>query len=150
MSDPLYKREILRLAADAHGAGHLEGPHAHGSAHNPACGDRVEMDLSLEHGGRVAALAHQTKACVLTQASAAILGRDAKGLTRHEVEDLRTTVAAMLSEGAHVPAPPFNVYAEFEGAATYRNRHTCILLPIDALLAAFDASEPEKLGGIGP
>ena len=27
MSDPLYKKEILRLAADAHGAGHLAEPH---------------------------------------------------------------------------------------------------------------------------
>lgn len=148
MSDPLYKREILRLAADAHGAGHLHVPHLHGSAHNPACGDKVEVDLVLEKG-RVAAMAHQTKACVLTQASAAILGREAAGLTRQEAENLRATVAAMLSEGANAPAPPFDAYAEFDGVSAFRNRHTCVLLPIDALLAAFDASEADKLGGVG-
>ncbi len=96
MSDPLYTRALLRLAADAHGAGRLEEPHLHGSAHNPACGDKIEMDVALEDG-RIAALAHETKACVLTQASASILGRDAKGLTLGEVQALRAAVAAMLA-----------------------------------------------------
>ncbi len=40
MADPLYKKEILRLAADAHGAGRLGEPHVTGVAHNPTCGDR--------------------------------------------------------------------------------------------------------------
>ena len=148
MSDPLYKREILRLAADAHGAGHLDAPHLHGSAHNPACGDKVEMDVTLDDG-RIAALAHQTKACVLAQASAAILGREAKGLLREDIECLRAKVAAMLAHGADSPDAPFAAYGAFDGVATFRNRHTCVLLPIDALLAAFDASDPEKLGGVG-
>lgn len=139
MSDPLYKRELLRLASDAHGAGRLAGGHAHGSAFNPACGDRVEMDVTLK-GARIADLAHETKACVLAQASAAILGRDAKGLTRGEVAGLRAQVAAML-EGAAVPTPPFDAYGAFEGAVEFRNRHTCVLLPIDALLAALDDGE---------
>jgi NifU-like protein involved in Fe-S cluster formation len=137
MSDPLYKRELLRLAADAHGAGSLEGPHAHGSAHNPACGDKIEMDVAIAHG-RIAALAHQTRACVLTQASASILGKEAKGLDRGGVEALRREVTAMLADSAKAPAAPFDAYAALEGAAPFRNRHTCVLLPIEALLAAFD------------
>lgn len=148
MSDPLYKREILRLAADAHGAGQLDGPHVHGTAHNPACGDKIEMDVTIEDG-RIAALAHETKACVLTQASAAILGRDAMGLSRAQIEKLRADVAAMLAESAKAPAPPLDAYAAFDGVAGFRNRHTCVLLPIDALLAAFDRSNPQKLGGKG-
>ena len=74
--DPLYRREILRLAADATGAGHLPRPDATASVHNPACGDRVTVELTLD-GGRIATLAHQTQACVLTQASAALLAREA-------------------------------------------------------------------------
>lgn len=142
MSDPLYKREILRLAADAHGAGRLEAPHLHGSAHNPACGDKVEVDVTLA-GDRIVSLAHQTKACVLAQASAAILGRDAKGLSRADVLKLRAGIAAMLAEQADLPHPPFDAYAAFDGVAPFRNRHTCVLLPIDALLAAFETSEAE-------
>jgi len=137
MTDPLYRKEILRLAADAHGAGHLSGPHASGTARNPACGDNVTFEVTLE-GGRISALAHETKACVLSQASAAILGHNAKGLAREEVEALRAGVAALLS-GADAPSPPFDVYAAFDGVAAHRNRHMCVLLPIDALLRAMDS-----------
>jgi NifU-like protein involved in Fe-S cluster formation len=139
MSDPLYRKEILRLAADAHGAGHLSQPHRTGTAHNPTCGDRVTFEVTTDAGGRIEALAHQTKACVLAQASASILGRDAAKLSRADVAALRTAVAAMLKEGAVVPQKPFSEYAAFDGVTDYPNRHTCVLLPIDALLAALDA-----------
>ncbi len=142
MSDPLYRKEILRLAADAHGAGHLAGPHATGTAHNPACGDKVIFEVAVTDG-RISALAHETKACVLSQASAAILGRDGKGLSREDVEALRKDVAALLA-GAAPPSPPFDAYAAFDGVAEHRNRHMCVLLPIDALLAAMDQNADKK------
>jgi nitrogen fixation NifU-like protein len=141
VNDPLYRKEILRLAADAHGAGHLHGPHATGTAHNPACGDKVVFEVAVE-SGRIAALAHETKACVLSQASASILGRDAKGLSRADVETLRKDVAALLT-GAPPPSPPFDAYAAFEGVGEHRNRHACVLLPIDALLNAMDSHNAE-------
>lgn len=136
MSDPLYKKSLLRLAADAHGAGKLDMPHDHGTAFNPACGDKVEMDVALAEG-HIADIAHQTRACILAQASASILGHSAKGLTISDIETLRSAVAAMLAEDGAAPSPPFDVYREFEGAAAFKGRHTCVLLPIDALLDAF-------------
>jgi len=141
MSDPLYRKELLRLAADAHGAGRLAGPHVTGSAHNPTCGDKVTVDLVVGADGRIAAMSHDTKACVLSQASASILGRALKGAVRADVEALANSVAAMLAGGAAPPSPPFETYADFIGAAELRNRHRCVLLPIEAVLAAFDASE---------
>lgn len=149
MSDPLYKRTLLRLAADAHGVGHLEGPHLHGHAHNPACGDRVEMDVALLEG-RIADLAQTAKACVLTQASASILGRDARGMNAAEVQALRAAVAGMLAKTGPVPTAPFDAYAEFEGAAEFPGRHKCVLLPFDALLDALSASQPHELAGVSP
>ena len=143
MSDPLYKRELLRLAADATGSGRLSEPHGTGLAHNPTCGDRVVVDLALEDG-RIAGLAHSAKACVLTQASAAILGAELVGLSRSEVLSLHESVNAMLMGGG-APAAPFDCYEHFRGAAEHRNRHRCVLLPIEAVLDAFDASEaPDK------
>lgn len=141
MSDPLYKTSLLRLAADAAGAGRLVEPHATGTMHNPACGDRVTVDLAFEDG-RIAGIAFETKACVLTQASASILGADAAGLNRAEVAALRDTVAKMLAAGDEPPAAPFNTYRHFDGVAEHKARHRCVLLPIEAMLAAFDA-KPE-------
>lgn len=141
--DPLYSKEILRLAADAHGAGHLAKADVIGSAHNPICGDKISVELALNGDGRVSAMAHETKACVLSQASASILGARLKGAAREDVETLANAIAAMLIDNGETPRPPFEPYAVFQGAVTHRNRHRCVLLPLEAVLDAFD-SEPNQ------
>lgn len=143
MSDPLYKKELLRLAADAHGAGRLADANATGYAHNPVCGDKVVVDLVLD-GGCVAKIGLEVKACVLTQASASILGKSLNDATRSDVEALQGAVRAMLEAHGPVPGTPFEDYAAFDAALAYPSRFTCVLLPIEAALAAFDASEPEE------
>ena len=137
MSDPLYRKELLRLAADAHGAGQLVGPHLSGHAFNPACGDRVLVQLRLA-GGRITEFAHETKACVLAQASASILGAVIADATMGEIASLRASVAAMLETKSPPPALPFEAYSVFEGAVEYQSRHRCVLLPIDAVIDAFE------------
>jgi len=144
MSDPLYKKALLRLAADAAGAGRLTVPCHTASAFNPACGDKVTIDVAVE-GGRITAIAHNTKACVLTQASASILGAEIAGLTRTEVAGLHRAVSAMLA-GDAPPAAPFDVYGAFDGVVGHRNRHKCVLLPIEAVLIALDKSESGEVG----
>ena len=147
MSDPLYRKELLRLAADAHGAGRLPHPDATGHAHNPTCGDKVVVDLAMEDG-RIRAIAQDAKACVLTQASASILGERLAGASRAEVEALTREVRAMLS-GGPAPAAPFADYNVFDAALSYPSRHRCVLLPLEAVLAAFDASEAGEEDAIG-
>ncbi|MEI9886796.1 MAG: iron-sulfur cluster assembly scaffold protein [Rhizomicrobium sp.] len=144
MSDPLYKKELLRLAADATGSGRLAVPCETGRAHNPTCGDRVTVDVAVADG-RIVGLAHHTQACVLTQASAAILGAEICGLDRAEVAALHDAVGAML-DGGPAPPAPFDVFEVFDGVATVKSRHKCVLLPIEAVLAAFDASESGEAG----
>jgi NifU-like protein involved in Fe-S cluster formation len=138
MSDPLYRKEILRLAADAHGAGRLARPDVTGMAHNPTCGDKVTVDLTVDDQGHITSVSHESKACVLTQASASILGESLQGQMREDIERLANDVAAMLVNDGAVPLPPFESYAAFQGAVTHRNRHRCVLLPIQAVLDAFD------------
>ncbi len=145
MSDPLYKRELLRLAANATGSGRLPEPCGTATAHNPTCGDKVVIDVALEDG-RILALTHHTMACVLTQASAAVLGAYAAGMSRDEVETLHAAVGAML-EGGPVPDAPFDSYNVFDGVADHPARHKCVLLPIEAALAAFDVSESGEAAG---
>jgi nitrogen fixation NifU-like protein len=137
--DPLYRRDILRLAADAHGAGHLPAPDAIGTAHNPACGDQVRVELALAED-RITALAHATQACVLTQASAALLAGAAPGLDRPGLAALADGVQAFL-KGA--PAP--DGFGVFDGVASHAGRHTCVLLPFEAALKALERPEPSPM-----
>jgi NifU-like protein involved in Fe-S cluster formation len=144
MDDPLYRKEILRLAANATGAGRLAHPTASATLFNPACGDRVTVDVMLADG-RITALTHHTSACVLTQASAAILGADAVGLNRNEIIALAEAVQAMLTGGATPPAP-FDSYAAFDGLGPHKPRHTCVLLPLRATLEALEILELSEPG----
>ena len=135
MSDPLYAPALLRLAADATGAGRLSPADAEGHAHNLTCGDKVNVTLRLNADGSIAGLAHDTRACVLAQASASILGRFAVGTDAAHLRALRDGVTAML-KGGPAPAAPFADYTALAPAANHRNRHACVLLPLDAVLDA--------------
>ena len=142
--DPLYHRDLLRLAADATGAGHLPAPDAYGTAHNPACGDRVSVVMTLSEG-RIVALAHQTQACVLTQASAALLAAGAAGQDQAGLARLADGLRAMLAGGP----PPAPAYAAFEGVASHAGRHVCVLLPVEAALKALESPDPHRGGAKG-
>ena len=135
MSDPLYAKDLLRLAAAAVGAGRLSPFEAEGLAYNPACGDRIAVTLRLDSKGQINAIAHETSACVLAQASASILGAHLAGADAAAVGALRDSVVAMLRDGVE-PAAPFADYRVLRGAAIYPSRHACVLLPIDAVLDA--------------
>jgi nitrogen fixation NifU-like protein len=132
MTDELYPRALLRLAADAQGSGTLPRPDARGEAHNPTCGDRVGVQLALTDG-RITALAHQTQACVLTQASAALLTQAAPGHDLAGLTALAGDIRAMLAGGL-APAG----YDVFEGVAGHAGRHICVLLPLQAALNALE------------
>jgi NifU-like protein involved in Fe-S cluster formation len=88
---------------------------------------------------RVTELAHETQACVLTQASASILGAHLKGEDRNAIEILHRQVSAMLQNG-EVPSAPFSDFSALLGVASHSNRHKCVLLPLDAVLDALSES----------
>jgi NifU-like protein involved in Fe-S cluster formation len=141
MSDLPYTTNVLRLAAEANGAGRLPPPCSSHTEQNPVCGDRTTVDLRVV-GGAIIAMAHDTKACVLTQASASILGAALAGHSQMELTQLRQDVEAML-KGGPAPGGAFDRYAHLAEVARHPARHRCVLLPIDAALkAASESPEP--------
>jgi nitrogen fixation protein NifU and related proteins len=139
----LYHKEMLRHAAAATGAGEIENADAHVTLDNPLCGDRVTMDVALKDG-KVEKLGHKLHACVLCQASASILGEKAIGHDAGDLKDLMTAVTAMLKDGGDAPTEPWEDYAIFEPVIAEKNRHTCVLLPIETLITAIDEASSPK------
>lgn len=135
MISELYQKAILSLAAEAAGAGRLETPDATVSLNNPLCGDHVTLDLTGRNG-RITALAHELRACVICQASASILGKQAVGSDEAEIEALVAALEAMLKESGPAPAGKWREYQSLEAVVSHRNRHECVLLPVRAAAAA--------------
>src|SRR5918994_27759 len=98
----IYNAAMLRLAAEATGAGRLSERHASAEILNPTCGDRITVDVRLARN-RIAALGYEVHACVLTQASASLLGRHAPERSPAEIREVAAQIEAMLRSGGAVP-----------------------------------------------
>ncbi len=138
MIDPLYQKEILKLAGQAAGAGRLDSPAVTLTLKNPLCGDQIRLDVAFDQA-KVAALAHETRACVLCQASASLIARLAPGQSKDEVREARDLVVAMLSGNNPVRLADgvWSAYEVFTPVVEHPARHKCVTLPLDALIMAF-------------
>ncbi len=134
MIDALYTKPLLRLAADAFGAGRLADPDLWAEEISTVCGDKILVTVKLA-GPRIATIGHDTKACVLCQASASLLAALAPGLDASALEGGRQAIAKMLSAGPH-PAAHFQRFAIFSPVSDHPARHGCVLLPFKVLLKA--------------
>ncbi len=139
MITDIYQKDLLRLAARAIGAGRLDPADGSARVDNPLCGDRVTVDVRLEHG-RIAAVGHDVKACVLCQAAASILGAHAAGKTADDIAGLIAAIEAMLRHGAAPPDGDWQGFAAFDPVRPIKSRHECVLLPVRALANAIDAA----------
>jgi len=135
----LYQAAIKQAAADAVGGGELAQADGEARLDNPLCGDRVRMQVALD-GGRIAALAHQTRGCLLCRAGASLLGARAPGMDRTQVDEVTNALAAVLADQAAVP-DTWPELAMFAPAHAHPSRHKCALLPFKALQAALAAAE---------
>ena len=127
------------------GAGRLSEPDGSAQIVNPTCGDRITVDVRLADG-RITALGHEVHACVLTQASASLLGRHAPDRTAAEIRDVAAQIEAMLGAGSGAPGGDWSDYAALEPVRAHRSRHECVMLPLRALLAALAAGDPTDRG----
>jgi nitrogen fixation protein NifU and related proteins len=142
MRDDLYHQAILDLAREATGHGRLEAPQVSVKVDNPLCGDRVTLDLEMADG-RVGALSHQVRGCLLCQAAATVLGARAPG---ESAAALRATTERLLrlivdgtgaAEGAAAPGL-WPELAAFAPVHRHKSRHECVLLPFVALVRALE------------
>lgn len=130
MNDELYGTAVKDLAAREPAV--LDDPDASATLDNPLCGDRISLEVRIE-GGRVAAVGHRVKGCLLCRAAATLAAEQAVGLDADSTARLADQVAGMLKAGAD---PAFSALAVFLPVRPHKSRHNCVLLPFKALAAA--------------
>lgn len=137
----LYSGRILELAASIPHAERLESPQATVKRRSPLCGSTVTVDVRLDDEGRIAAFGQDVKACALGQAAAAIVGANALGRSRAEIEKARDQLRALLKEDGPTPDAPFEEFEVLRPARDFRNRHASIMLALEATAEAMAEAE---------
>jgi nitrogen fixation protein NifU and related proteins len=140
MKDELYHQAILELARKARQAARLEAPQASVTLDNPLCGDRVTLDLDLRDG-RVGAVGHKVRGCLLCQAAAAVIGERAPGRTPKELRDVARELGEAIAQTPEAAGRRWPELGAFAPVHPHKSRHECVMLPFQALTQALDRAE---------
>ena len=135
--DDIYNQRIFELAAAIPHATHLDHPQATARVHSKLCGSTVEVEIRME-GDRISDFGQTVKACLLGQASAAIVGREIVGTPVDEFRAIATAMRRMLKEGGPRPGGRWADLGLLEPVKDYPHRHASTLLVFDAVERALD------------
>jgi len=137
--DELYQAALIARAKEGRSRGRLPSPQHSVTLDNPLCGDRVTLDVNLAEG-RVAAVGHQVRGCLLCEASAEIIAAQAPGKTNAELAAATAAVTAILKDGSAPPAGEWSSLSVFAPVHSVKSRQECVLLPFEALNKALSAA----------
>lgn len=117
-------------------------PGHHAEGHNPLCGDRVTIYLTLD-GGRITDVSFEGKGCAISTASASLMTEALKGKTRAEAEELFARFHDLVTMGAPTEGDHLGKLEAFAGVSAYPARVKCATLAWHTLKAALeDRPEP--------
>jgi nitrogen fixation NifU-like protein len=125
-----------------------EHPSHTAQGHNPLCGDRVTVYLTVE-GDRIADVAFEGRGCAISTASSSLMTEVLKGKTLTEAEQLFQAFHATVTGGEESPVPEaleddLDRLAPLSGVRAYPARVKCATLPWHAVEAAL------RSGGTNP
>ncbi|MEO0441558.1 MAG: iron-sulfur cluster assembly scaffold protein [Pseudomonadota bacterium] len=139
MNQPLYTREVLRLAVSIPHEGRLQDPQGTAEMRSQTCGSRVVADIRISPDQMIEELGIEVNACALGQASTAIVAREAIGKSATEIQAARDHLRDFLKGKRENPGN----WQDIDLLATakdYPGRHGAILLPYDAIIEALEAA----------
>ena len=145
MSETLYTKDILRLAVSIPHEERLANPDGSAECRSKSCGSRVAVDVKLSSDGQISDLGIVVNACALGQASTSILAQAAIGKTKSQIEQARAQLSMYLS-GKSKEIGKWDKMELLKPVSEHGGRHAAVLLPYDAILAAFaDAHSKMKV-----
>jgi nitrogen fixation NifU-like protein len=106
------------------------------------CGDRVQVWLKRDAGGRISDIGFQARGCAISIASADLMSEAVAGLDAAQVKELAAGFARMAATGT---APEGNTAMDtlkpLAGVYEFPSRVKCATLAWNALTAALDGAQ---------
>lgn len=146
---PLYNEDILAIAESFGKGKRLAKYDISTEEIGSLCGSRIIMDVLWDAGlpKKVAEIGYQVDACALGTASAAIFMSAVKGKNEAETQQLFKEMKKMLKGDAFcfIGLQDWQKFSLLQAAQFHKSRHDAILLPIKALLTAFQGENNEPI-----
>lgn len=135
----LYSEQILKFATEIPHTESLTNSDASIVRRSPVCGSTVNISIKMSHG-RLSEFSQDVKACALGQAAASIVGNSIIGCTVNQVRNARDQLLAMLTDNGPTPKSPFQALEILKPAKDYKNRHSSIMLTLEALVEVMETT----------
>jgi nitrogen fixation NifU-like protein len=138
VSEALYHKALVERAREGFGKGRLPEATSSATVDNPLCGDRVTLDLTVKDG-RIAAIGHHVRGCLLCEAAAATIAEFCRGTGKDDLEAISQAARKLMAEGGALE-PRWQCLEIFRPVHGAKSRRDCVLLPFEALKRAASAA----------
>ena len=134
----LYRDVILDHNRRPRNFGRLAGAAQYAEGHNPLCGDRLTVSVSLD-GERIGDIRFEGSGCAISTASASLMTEAVKGKDKKAVRELFGKVHALLTQPDSIPDPTLGKLAALSGVREFPARVKCTSLCWHTLNAALES-----------
>jgi len=130
MANELYQKQIIELARESRKRTRIEVPDTTIRFDNPLCGDRIDLDFSIEDG-RISDIGFKVRGCALCEASAEVLAKNAMGYQLKELNAVGNKLSDYLV--GTLDNPDGEGFEVFKPVKNVPPRYECVLLPFNAI-----------------
>lgn len=141
----LYREVLLDFFRSTTRKGKLDPADVRAHGINPVCGDELEI-TAQRAGGKIAKLRYAGHGCVISQASAAMMGEALEGKTEVQARALVKAFKSMMLENAPVSGLPEELEAvsALEGVRKFPLRVKCATLAWNTISQGLDAAPKQE------
>ena len=142
MAEPmsLYRDILLDHARNPRRSGYVDNPDLKGSAHNPLCGDHLDITIALADQ-TIRDIRGAVRGCVIAQASCSLMLELVAGKTTKEALDLGVSLRQALEDNSENLPPQLASLTPLLEVKRHRSRIGCALLAWEALASARSLKE---------
>ena len=94
-----YRDIIIEHSQFPRAHGKLDKPDCRGQGENPFCGDRVNLELTVDENQVITEAVFEATGCAISVASASLLVSHVRGLTIEQASDLFERIRRLITDG---------------------------------------------------
>ncbi len=133
--DDMYQEVIIDHYKNPRNSKKLSGNYDETKAHNPFCGDEIELQLMISDDGIIEGISVIGRGCAISQSSGSLMGDSIRGKSIKEARNINLNIRSMLKDEELSDGDLDSIGDSYaiEGVKKFPVRIKCALLSWSAL-----------------